>query len=412
MNESTLTGDAVRAHCARHGIAAVDMAKAIGLSPKSGRDILKGVQWKAGVPVDRHAAVAAFMAEQAVSSELESGLETAEPSFEEHKQGINSPLSLGAVRANGRRKRRGIQLNAAVQKSGQADHDHAVDPDHDHVTDHAIDAAAADPDQIELVGDTMFRFSIAAKHGGIMTKRLSLDDAGELVKDSGDCWLARGVIGTEIGTLRDFAEEILPELRPNEAVVMTNRDFGESTDLVKADAARAGAVTRTRTDMQFEAGPGLMLLDADPSAEYTAASAEAWLADLDAFMPGVSRCARVTTHSASSWVSTAAGEPVTQAGGLHVFAPIKDASVLAEPGADKQLRDRVLARAWLAGHGQLFIDRTGRAHARCILDVSVWQAERLAFEAAPVLAEGLVQTAPYRPIKTGSGSAWAHSWSR
>ena len=54
----------------------------------------------------------------------------------------------------------------------------------------------------------------------------------------------------------------------------------------------------------------------------------------------------------------------------------------------------MLARAWLANQGHIFIGRDGKQHVRAVVDVSVWTPEQLCFEGAPELADGLEQRRP------------------
>ena len=244
-----------------------------------------------------------------------------------------------------------------------------------------------------MVGNTSILVAIVTKADAApLTKCLSLGADGALVKDSAHCFLAQGLIESRNVTLRQFAEELLPALRSDQALVMTNRQFEPGTWL---STAALGGTTRTRSAMQYEPGrPALLLLDADPSAGYRAETPEQFLDDLGNVLPGVEACARVVTHSTSSWITSADGVALTAAGAFHTYIVISDPAPLLEEGAIKALRDRVLARAWLAGYGELFVDRAGRMHPRALLDVSVWQPERLSFEGPPVLLDGLVQNRP------------------
>ncbi len=76
---------------------------------------------------------------------------------------------------------------------------------------------------------------------------------------------------------------------------------------------------------------------------------------------------------------------------MHIYVAIPDASILPDP---KELQERILIAAWLAGHGRIELSKSGAMLKRCVIDVSVLAPERLVFEAAPELGEGLEQRRP------------------
>ena len=234
-----------------------------------------------------------------------------------------------------------------------------------------------------------------------MTKHLTLAEDGSLVKASSECWFAAGLVESASISLRDLATATLPGLEPNEALILSNRDHGDDlVPLASKRKAGPGDLTRTRKDMQYEpAQPALLLIDIDTGAR----SVEQAIADLSGFIPGFEDCARVVVHSTSSHVSTTDGTPLTEGGSYHVYVLIADAGPLTDKATLKALRDRLLARAWLGGHGHIFVDKSGRQHVRCILDLSVVAPEHVAFEAAPILGDGLVQN---RPAPVWTDGTW------
>ena len=354
------TGAQLQEFCAEHAINAPALADALGVSATTGYKLLAGKTWRFGIPAQRQLAVDALVQRYNGADCHSSGTHG---DLEPVDQPESPPLQ-------------------AMKEGDQAIRNHPVPPQ-------------------ELVGDTPINIVVASKSNGPMTKRLALDADGKLVKDSGECWMARGTVTTTGVTLEGLATTI-PQLDGNQALILTNREFAEGTK-VTAAAKGKDKLTRTRDDMQYSAGPAWLLFDGDPSASYRAESAEQFRADIGRFIPGFDTAAYVATHSTSSHIYTSDGQQVTGVGGLHLYVPVKDASALTEPGALKALKDRVLVRAWLAGLGEIFIDRSGKQHVRCCLDASVWQPERLAFEAPPMLTDGLEQR---RPAPSWSDGTW------
>jgi hypothetical protein len=344
MRKPIRTGDAFRAFCRHHEIDYRTIAEALDVKLGSASNILAARQWKNGIPAARHDAVDALI--------------------ERHN---------------------GVELDQDLERllfgdPGAAD---------------TVELNVPEPAPEEMVGDTPVSVAVIRKTGGgVVSKRLSRAGKGKLGKDSSQCWLSDGTIESNSVSMEQLATELLPSLERDSALVLTNRPFESGTVVGSTAKAEEGMVTRTRRDMRWVSGfPAVLLIDGDPSAEYQAESVEQFIEDCARIIPQLPDCARVESHSTSSWVSTKDGEVLSGAGGYHVYLVAKDPAPLL-PNNQKALRDRVLARGWLAGLGFIFVDRAGKQHPRTIIDTSVWQPERIAFEAPPELEDGLVQHRP------------------
>ena len=164
-------------------------------------------------------------------------------------------------------------------------------------------------------------------------------------------------------------------------------------------ASEPGAIARTKDEFVFQAGePAVILFDRDGSDGETMTIDRA-LGVLRAVIPNFDSLAYVATHSSSSHIyDRATGEALRGAGNSHIYLVVRD-------GADiDRFKKTIEGRLWLAGFGRPFVDKSGGYHARAVFDMSVFQPERLVFE-APVLlhqsAKHLVQRKPDPTVREG-----------
>jgi hypothetical protein len=187
--------------------------------------------------------------------------------------------------------------------------------------------------------------------------------------------------------------------------VLTNRPFDGVQRVVTANqlaqletGERDDIIARTAECCEAVDGVGGLLFDVDGSVGYCPGNLEQFINDLAKIIPSIMAAARVVTHSTSSHVYTSDGEQLSGKGNFHVYVLVEKINAIDL----KKLKAMVTAKAWLAGLGHIFIDRTGKMHIRCLVDTAVWQHGRLVFEASALLRDGLTQNRPQPEFVDGN----------
>ncbi|MCO5102428.1 MAG: hypothetical protein M9919_00335 [Burkholderiaceae bacterium] len=152
-----------------------------------------------------------------------------------------------------------------------------------------------------------------------------------------------------------------------------------------AQAQEAGAIARTRENFKFRAAPGVMMLDHDgvPDGE---------LSPLQ-FRDRLIAAAPVLADAPMLWRPSASAGCVSPDGSIlsgltrhRLYIPVADAALIPEAG--KALE----ALLWATpGAGWCDIGVAGQRLPRCLVDVSVWQPERLDFAGPSVLVDGVTR---------------------
>jgi len=217
-------------------------------------------------------------------------------------------------------------------------------------------------------------------------KSLSLVD-GKLVKSS----LANPTRGHftahSCETLHDFAEHINrltikqsliigSIVRPDKTVLAV----GEKIALTIKDKPRDNAVSRSLEFLKNLPHSGFMLFDIDGRPET--------FADLHRFLPEFNGIGAVVKPSSSSLIFDKNGVEIVGDKGRHIFVPVLDMSDIQRAAV------AIWGRQWLAGHGNYLISNGIHPMLleRGIYDQTVLgHSERLAFEAKPILNDGLTQ---------------------
>jgi hypothetical protein len=230
----------------------------------------------------------------------------------------------------------------------------------------------------------------------VMSKRISLDEQGNVRSDGSKCLMAEGIATrAKAETAADLAKHMaacgtdqaiaLGKLRDDIAVP------AKITSLAKLkDSPSAIARTREYIDYPVE-GPAWVLIDFDTKgmppkvAAFIEAAGGVWNAILQV-APGLERGARVSRASTSSGLYRQdTGEQLRRSGGAHHYVLAKDASDI-----ERFLRD-FHDRCWLNALGWHLIGRAGQLLDRSLVDRSVGYGERLCFEGAPVVVPPLAQ---------------------
>jgi hypothetical protein len=246
------------------------------------------------------------------------------------------------------------------------------------------------------------------KAGGPLTKRIYLNDDGDLVSDGSACVMAHGAARRmRFGALEAFADYI-GSLAPNEAIAlgMLRSDLPDKVEITTKDklngVAQPGIIARTSDYIAYRPdSPALALIDIDTKG-MTAAVRDrinalgGFLPALVSTLPELAKAGRVARKSTSAGISRSdTGQRVPGSNGVHLYVLVKD-------GADNERFLRTLhARCWLNGLGWMMAGAGGQLLDRSIVDRMVYAAERLVFEAPPILEAPLVQDqAGRRPIVT------------
>jgi hypothetical protein len=235
------------------------------------------------------------------------------------------------------------------------------------------------------------------KHGGPLTKRISLSPDGTLVKDGSACVMWQGAAERIRLNGVDALAALIESLTPSQALALgaMRPDLPDKVEITTKKKLRNGAaqpdiVARTGSNIIYE-GPAYALLDYDSKGIPTAAAVE--LQRLGGFwpvlltiLPDLAGVARVERRSTSAGlIRSDTGEQLSGSNGMHVYIEIKN-------GDDSERFLRTLHdRCWLEGFGWYVVSASGALLERSIIDRMVGGPERLVFEGGPVLEPPLQQ---------------------
>jgi hypothetical protein len=220
-----------------------------------------------------------------------------------------------------------------------------------------------------------------------LSKGYSLDAAGDLQKLPGGNLVQGKIQLCDLATLADFAG-VLKGLTPAQALVYgvpINPATKVMTRKAFADAGNPeGATTRTNDAFRWQEGPGVLMLDYDPSVGDAAMDRGALVQAIRSAAPGLSDAQMLWWPSASSCIWSGDKE-LRGIKGQRLYLIVQDAMDIPRAGA-------VLAdRLWLAGFGHIDISKSGALLERALVDASVWQPSRLDFAGGAACGHGLEQ---------------------
>ena len=151
------------------------------------------------------------------------------------------------------------------------------------------------------------------------------------------------------------------------------------------EAQQAGAIARTRENFKFRAAPGVMMLDHDglPDGELSPLQ---FRDRLIAAAPALADAPMLWRPSASAGCLSPDGSTLSGLTRHRLYIPVVDATLIPEAG--KALE----ALLWATPDaGWCDIGVAGQRLPRCLVDVSVWQPERLDFAGPSVLVDGVTR---------------------
>jgi hypothetical protein len=243
----------------------------------------------------------------------------------------------------------------------------------------------------------MIELTKLTKHGGPLTKKISLDPDGTLVKDSSACMMGRGTAERVRLDSVDALAALIESLTPSQAIALgvLRTDLPDKVEVTTKrkllnGAAQPDIIARTSANIIYQ-GPTFALLDYDSKGMPTVVAAELervggfWDA-MRIVLPTLGDVARVTRRSTSAGLSRSdIGAALPGSDGIHVYVAVKD-------GADSERFLRALHdRCWLVGLGWMIVSSSGALLERSIVDRTVGRPERLVFEGGPVLVSPLTQ---------------------
>lgn len=261
----------------------------------------------------------------------------------------------------------------------------------------------------------MIEITRLAKHGGILTKRISLGDDGAVISDGSACVMSNG--SAERVCLPGLAEfsELIQQLAPHEAIALgALRDDLPSQVAVATKAelqklngqAAPDLIARTAGNIHYRTQqPAIALIDFDRKGmpedvvNRIKTLGGVWPA-LVSVVPELAATTRVIRTSTSAGLyRTDTGVKLQGSGGAHIYLLVADGGDI-----DRFLR-ALHDRCWLAGLGWLMVGAAGQLLERSIVDRMVGAGERLVFEAAPEIEPPLAQDQSARAPKVVDGAA-------
>lgn len=220
-----------------------------------------------------------------------------------------------------------------------------------------------------------------------LSKRLSLDEHGKLVKQSA-AELTRGTFEKKtIPSIEAFANELL-RLGSNNALVFGMFEGQPSGRIVTKDAKpkNPGSFARCKEDVGWSMEPGIMFIDYDPEKGSKPMPKDDLVAAIREACPFLNNVRMIWRPSASSLIrNTKTGDEVRGVEGQHIYFAVSRAADI--PRIGKIISERL----WLAGYGRYDTSASGSALERTIVDGAVWQPERLDFEGGAICVTPLKQ---------------------
>jgi hypothetical protein len=242
------------------------------------------------------------------------------------------------------------------------------------------------------------QITLITKRGtpALMSKTISLDEAGKLHSDASECRMVYGTATREFAATASALVLIIASCGSDQAIAL-GRLKDELPDRVEVTVPsrldrHPGAITRSRKFIDYRPGSAAWaLIDFDTKGmpEEVAARIEAaggmWPALLSV-APELAAAARVSRASTTSGLFRAdTGEPIPGSNGMHHYVLVRDGR-----DVERLLKD-LHDRCWLNGFGWHAIGAAGQLLDRSLIDRMVGNGERLCFEGAPQIVAPVAQ---------------------
>ncbi|CAG34907.1 hypothetical protein [Desulfotalea psychrophila] len=222
---------------------------------------------------------------------------------------------------------------------------------------------------------TDIAFTIITNHDGPLTKTIRPDGQGGIIKKPA-ANLVRGVTKRVTMPFRKFGP-FLRTLQNNQALCHGVSDYPQANITSRAKFnGEPDTITRTSEYFHYPTGAGIGMFDHDPKPGQKTLSADELLDIIYSVCPDFRRLSTWWTPSTSSCIFDNNKNELTGIGaGFHLYFPFEPADKLPE------FADWLSRQLWLAGHGHIFISRTGSLLTRTVFDLTVFSPERLDFVA-------------------------------
>ena len=219
-----------------------------------------------------------------------------------------------------------------------------------------------------------------------LTKVIGLNANGSLRKET-SAMLSRGRAQRVLVEDLNGLKSCLDALTSAQAVTwgVTQDETVDICTQGDTEAQQPGAMARTRENFRFAAAPGVMMLDHDglPDEEL---SPEQLRDGLITAVPALADAPMLWRPSASAGCVASDGSVLSGLTRHRLYIPVIDAALI--PAAGKALEALLWA---MPGGGWCDVGVAGQRLPRCLVDVSVWQPERLDFAGPPVLVDGVTR---------------------
>lgn len=239
--------------------------------------------------------------------------------------------------------------------------------------------------------------SVFSSASGPVVKRFSL--VSGQVKATASARIHTGKARSVRADDPEELKELLDGLGTNEAVGLGILETVNQTfPLVTKDALQAGAVSRSGEFFRHNEGAGWGLLDVDtkdlPPSVYAKLAGGDIVAKIFRAVPELEKTAHLIRPSSSAGIIKPDGT-VREATGTHVFVRLEYAPNLP------QLLQVMHDRCWIAGLGYMRLSKAGHVLERSPIDLAVAGAERLIFEAPPMVQPPLSRVRPPDRLQSG-----------
>lgn len=251
---------------------------------------------------------------------------------------------------------------------------------------------------IDDKNNTNVSFTLWTKPDGILTKTITKNDEGAIIKDSSQCRMSHGtgqVVNIPLSNMPTF----LNELKPNQALThgvpkdtnLPNPFTVISDQKFKKIQGSTNIITRTLEHLHYPPEtPILAMIDYDPAQGVSPLPMGALIQEIDKVIPGFQDAEKVRTHSTSACVFDQNGQEVTGPGaGYHIYFTMP-------PGTSvPRFVEIFKVRSWLMGHGYIKISKSGAMLLRNgLFDEFVLSPERQDFVAGAIIPDGWEQRRP------------------
>ena len=227
---------------------------------------------------------------------------------------------------------------------------------------------------------------IDARNPPVIAKQYRLE-GGEL-KKSVAAAVFRGTMTTVTMNSVDEYVNVLTELKVNQALCygIPAHDAELVTEAEWVSLGRPdNPLPRTNSTLSWPAGPGILMLDYDPSSAGDAVLSCAELLEaLYIACPSLRDIDIVWWPSSSSHIFKG-DEELTGLRGQRFYVPVQDAADIERAGRD------LMDRLWALGFGRFDVSSSGALLERSLFDRSVWQPSRIDFAAGADCGPGLRQ---------------------